>query len=898
MSTHDRHTRKITRAAQWRVFLRSIASVWPIIGVLFLLTTSSALAYSAYPQADALPPQNLARIGVSVVRLISFYKSSTSLSAQNTIACTGLGVIVTGGTATDANDQNNWVLTSGSLVNPTQADCTTGTPKALLTAITVMLSSAYNPHVVTFSASLANVAAGSTSESLPTPVVICQHSQACGSGLALFPFHSAQTLPYADLATAPTLQADTIALTQNSTAQTLPPVSITGTTTSFQKSVSSYLTPVIATVNAAEAGTPLVDATGDLTGLHLTALASTTVTDIQTFLNTQDALATFFKEHHNLVHDNWRNGITLLYQNPSNPQEANADFKRVLQENSQFEGAQHFAQLTGSATTASNSGPDKKNTPVSTGIPFPPSNITIGNLMLPTIPLLISALIVLIALIFLMTRLFSYPARRRFEREMAEARAIAKDQLTKMQQDQQGAAWKQQSAPQFSIPMPVAAPQEPPTLPMMPIQSASTPQELLCPNCQTLVMTGTTYCPNCGTLLSPSESGLHLRPIQPVQQLSPSMPPLMPKSPAIENQTTLEFPFDSSALQHSPTGGSNGISSYQAYPAAAERTLPDLARSQEEATTLPISPSHKWPAATPTSNFAGFEVAPCTNRGIKRQHKANEDSVFAAQGTCQINGTPQQVGLFVVADGMGGHANGQDASRLAIQTIKAHIVPQLQNGMQMDKEALRQLLVEGVRQANQAIHERNMEQHADMGTTMTAALIVSMPTTETNANGQMTTSPYTACVINVGDSRTYLYRLSEGLKKLTQDHSVVASLVAAGIIQEDDIYTHPRRNQIYRSLGEKLDVEVDAFIEAFRAGDWLLLCSDGLWDMVRDPKIEEVIRTHLDSAASMGQALIQAALEGGGEDNVSIIVVHLPDGILTRSPHPLQEMEVVGRDKE
>src|SRR5437588_266852 len=154
-----------------------------------------------------------------------------------------------------------------------------------------------------------------------------------------------------------------------------------------------------------------------------------------------------------------------------------------------------------------------------------------------------------------------------------------------------------------------------------------------------------------------------------------------------------------------------------------------------------------------------------------------------------------------------------------------------------------------------------MEQRADMGTTITVALIMGA----------------IAHVANVGDSRTHLYRQTQGLRKLTNDHSVVASLVEAGIIRPDDIYTHTKRNQIYRSLGEKPVVEVDVFMYPLDVGDKLLLCSDGLWDMVRDPKIEEVLKSYDPDANMTGDMLIQAALDGGGEDNVSVIVIHIPD---------------------
>jgi serine/threonine protein phosphatase PrpC len=143
-----------------------------------------------------------------------------------------------------------------------------------------------------------------------------------------------------------------------------------------------------------------------------------------------------------------------------------------------------------------------------------------------------------------------------------------------------------------------------------------------------------------------------------------------------------------------------------------------------------------------------------------------------------------------------------------------------------------------------------------MGMTMTATLVVDT----------------TAYVAHVGDSRFYLYREPAGLLQIMQDHSLVAALAAAGVIQPEDIYTHPRRNLIYRCLGEKATVEVDTCAVPLAAGDILLLCSDGLWEMVRDRQIADVLTSPMPNPSRTAHALIQAALEGGGVDNVSAIV--------------------------
>jgi serine/threonine protein phosphatase PrpC len=253
-----------------------------------------------------------------------------------------------------------------------------------------------------------------------------------------------------------------------------------------------------------------------------------------------------------------------------------------------------------------------------------------------------------------------------------------------------------------------------------------------------------------------------------------------------------------------------------------------------------------------------LEVASLTHPGIKRQYKPNEDSLFALEGICFQGGQPQCFGLFVVADGMGGHLNGQEASQLGIQTMVDRVLPTLWGNGELKEADFRHLLIEGVLAANRVIYQRNQEQRTTMGTTIIAALVVDD----------------TAFVANVGDSRTYLYRATEGLRQITKDHSVVAYLVEHGIIQSDAIYTHPQRNRVYRSLGSEAILAVDTFTKPLQPGDTLLLCSDGLWEMVLDPIIEQIMREGTDPSQT-SRALLQAALAGGGVDNISVIVVQI-----------------------
>ena len=257
-------------------------------------------------------------------------------------------------------------------------------------------------------------------------------------------------------------------------------------------------------------------------------------------------------------------------------------------------------------------------------------------------------------------------------------------------------------------------------------------------------------------------------------------------------------------------------------------------------------------------------VPPCTlqvgarlERGITRKSRPNEDSLFIARGILRsVCAPPALFGLFIVADGMGGHEHGQEASQLAIQSLVEYICTSLHSiGMRAD--AFLPLLAEGVQSANQEVYRQNQERNGGMGTTLTAALLIGS----------------TAYIAHMGDSRAYLYREPAGLSQITHDHSIATALAEAGVIRPEDIPTHPARNVLYRCLDHQSTVEVETYAVPLTDGDLLLLCSDGLWEMVRDPQIAGILTTPTADARQRANLLVQAAGAGGGEDNVSVIVV-------------------------
>ncbi|HUA49816.1 MAG TPA: Stp1/IreP family PP2C-type Ser/Thr phosphatase [Solirubrobacteraceae bacterium] len=223
-----------------------------------------------------------------------------------------------------------------------------------------------------------------------------------------------------------------------------------------------------------------------------------------------------------------------------------------------------------------------------------------------------------------------------------------------------------------------------------------------------------------------------------------------------------------------------------------------------------------------------------------RQRRDNEDSAYA------------RAPVFVVADGMGGAQAGEVASRLAIEAFE--------RGLPDDgspEERLRALVV----QANHQIYERSRadRQRAGMGTTLTAAYV----------------DDAHVAIAHVGDSRAYLFR-DGTLQRLTQDHSLVDELVRRGKLTEEQAAEHPQRSIITRALGPEPDVEVDTWTYPARAGDVILLCSDGLTSMISEEQVREILASHdnLDEAAD---ELISEANEAGGRDNITVVLFRLEE---------------------
>lgn len=229
----------------------------------------------------------------------------------------------------------------------------------------------------------------------------------------------------------------------------------------------------------------------------------------------------------------------------------------------------------------------------------------------------------------------------------------------------------------------------------------------------------------------------------------------------------------------------------------------------------------------------------------------NEDSIYVSN---------EPVGkldnLYIVADGMGGHRAGQVASNTAIEAFLAYL-----NKYQPDStdEPL-DMIIGAVNMANDAVYKlgRTYEEYSEMGTTIIGATVV--------GNNMY--------VAHVGDSR--LYKISDGkIEQVTNDHSLVAEMVRAGQITEEEARNHPQRNCITRAVGTDSSVVTDGLIVKVKENDIILICSDGLSTMLEDDEICNIASAGGFSLEDRTSMLVEAAKKNGGFDNISVIIIDI-----------------------
>ncbi|MCR5654588.1 MAG: Stp1/IreP family PP2C-type Ser/Thr phosphatase [Lachnospiraceae bacterium] len=239
------------------------------------------------------------------------------------------------------------------------------------------------------------------------------------------------------------------------------------------------------------------------------------------------------------------------------------------------------------------------------------------------------------------------------------------------------------------------------------------------------------------------------------------------------------------------------------------------------------------------------EAYSTTDKGRVRQ--LNQDFVFSS--TKPIGNMPN---LFIVADGMGGHNAGDYASKCTTETM----VNEIRNSFEKSPNRIikKAVAVANERVRKDAASDQNLY---GMGTTLVVATVIGR---------------YLQ-VANVGDSRLYIIG-KDGIRQVTRDHSLVEEMVRLGGIAKEDARKHPDKNIITRAIGAREEVEPDFFTEELEPGDVILMCSDGLSNMVDDKEIERIVcDPEREELVQKGDALIKTANQNGGRDNIAVVLV-------------------------
>lgn len=251
-------------------------------------------------------------------------------------------------------------------------------------------------------------------------------------------------------------------------------------------------------------------------------------------------------------------------------------------------------------------------------------------------------------------------------------------------------------------------------------------------------------------------------------------------------------------------------------------------------------------------------VASC-GQSVGKQRELNEDSLLALTSTMAGNSGNLPFGLYIVADGMGGHQFGEVASNAAIRSVAGYVLRKFHPSLFQVKtdtleESFQEIMQAAVSEAQRAIQK----EAPGSGTTLTAALVV----------GQQIT------VAHVGDSRAYFIYPDGRVEPITRDHSLVKRLEELGHITPEEAANYPHRNVLYRALGQGEILDPDIFTLGFPQPGYLMLCSDGLWGVITEQDLARAV-TEAPNLQRACQNLVNAANAAGGPDNISVVLVQM-----------------------
>lgn len=281
-------------------------------------------------------------------------------------------------------------------------------------------------------------------------------------------------------------------------------------------------------------------------------------------------------------------------------------------------------------------------------------------------------------------------------------------------------------------------------------------------------------------------------------------------------------------------------------------------RAPANAPTAPLADANDWDgilAGKPSAKFAHLVAGSALDLGQRRDN--NEDALLCLNAALGSGTDTQPFGLYVIADGMGGHRNGELASETAVRALGSFLVNKLYKPLfgpdpQPASESLQEIMESAVQEAHRAVKRTA----PGGGCTLTAALVL---------GNQMV-------IAHLGDSRAYAIHRDGRSEVLTKDHSLVKRLQEMGQLTEEEAAIHPQKSVLYRALGQGEKAQADIFASSLPTPGFLMICSDGLWGVLPEDDIQRIV----NSAASPFMAcqhLVEAANAAGGPDNISVILV-------------------------